>query len=219
MTSLTCLYFASRIRQRFAYMAIASSVMCFSPITMATDDFEDPKVRIRTLYETLRTDLAAEKGLQQCEDDALKQYMTNKLGDFLSLPNVLGDIGFKLTKERFAMLPEDQQQALQAEFTVTLIKDNLPAIKQVCAATDLKVLSSEVDYTVSLVRTSLQTKGKKPIRVDFLLLRGWDHWLINDILIGKTSLSERYRASLGPTLADEGYAGLHARLVELNRQP
>ncbi len=182
------------------------------------DEFENPKTHIEHVYKELRQDFAGNSALKKCEESAIKEYLSTKLGNYISTQNVLTDIGFKLAKDSLAGMEDDFKNQLDAEFTTFLIQDNLSAIKQFCSALDLKTLSSNVDYTVSSVTVSLKLANNKSSRFDVMLYRGWDHWLVFDIYSKNKSLQDKYRNLFGKTIMTEGYAGLLKQLAALNQK-
>lgn len=206
----------SRLFRPLAGLALLLCAAVLAPGALAADDFEDPGFRIRQLDKKFRADLAGDSQLKRCQDEALKDYLSGHLGEFLSIHNLITDMAFKLTSERLSDMPEDRQEKLKAEFAKFIVSDNFAALKLACSAKKLQILGRDVDFTVSRVETSLQPKGRKPVRVNFLLLRGWDKWLVANVGAGQTSLSDKYRELLGPAIATGGYEGLLNRLINLN---
>ena len=202
-------------RRPLAGLALFLALSCLAPLA-AADDFENPGFRVRQLYKKFRADLAADKALKRCDDDALKDYLGEHLGEFINFHNLITDIAFKLTSERLEDMPEDRQKKLEAEFARFIVSDNFAALKQVCPAGKLQIISSDVDFTVSQVEANLYRRGKKPLAVSFTLLRGWDKWMVSNVFSGKSSLADKYRALLGPAIANGGYEGLLNRLINLN---
>jgi len=203
-------------RRLLASLALFISFSCLAPMAAADDDFEDPKLRVRLLYKKFRTDIAADKQLKRCGDEALRNYLEGHLGEFIDLNSLIRDIAFKQTSERLDDMPDDRQLKLEMELTKFVVNDNLAAFKQVCTAGKLQIISSEVDFSVSQVETNLYRHSKRPLPVDFVLVRGWDKWLLNNVYIGEISLVDKYREQLGPAIASGGYEGMLNRLINLN---
>ncbi|STQ91890.1 ABC transporter substrate-binding protein [Iodobacter fluviatilis] len=205
--------------QLIKYLTSASLLIFMSISNMAfADDFENPEKHIQHVYQELRHDLSANESLKNCNERAIKDYLLAKFDTFLSTQNLLHNIGFKLTEESISKFSDDFKEQLNTEFKKYIIQDNLIAIKSFCSATNLKTQNSNVDFTVSYVVTSVKLANKKSKRVDFFLLRGWDHWLIADIISGNDSLEERYRNKFGKTIHTEGYTGLLKQLTEINKE-
>lgn len=201
------------------HFTCANLLLLISISNMAfADDFENPEKHIQHVYQELRHDLSANEQLKSCNEWAIKDYLLTKFDTFLSTQNLLHNIGFKQTEESLSGLPDDFKNQLNTEFKKYIIQDNLSAIKSFCSATNLKTQDSNVDFTVSYVVTSVKLASKKSKRVDFFLLRGWDHWLIADIISGNDSLEERYRNKFGKTIRTEGYNGLLKQLTEINQE-
>ncbi|MCX7207696.1 MAG: ABC transporter substrate-binding protein [Proteobacteria bacterium] len=200
------------------YFTHASLLLFISISNMAfADDFENPEKHIQHVYQELRHDLSAKEELKSCNELAIQEYLLIKLDTFLSTQNLLHNIGFKQTEESLSGFPDDFKNQLSTEFKKYIIQDNLSAIKLFCSATNLKTQKSNVDFTVSYVVTSVKLANKKSKRVDFFLLRGWDHWRIADIISGNDSLEERYRNQFGKIIRTEGYTGLLKQLTEINQ--
>lgn len=207
---------ASLPRRLFAGTALVLAFSCLLPEVALAHDFEDPVLRVRLLFKKFRADLAADKQLKRCDDEALKNYLSSHLGEFLALEPLISDIAFRLTSERLVDMPEDRQKMLKAELAKFIVNDNFPLLKQACPAGRLQVLSRKVDFTVALVEARYHPRGAKPQAVDFMLLRGWSEWMVSNVMVGKSSLSDKYREQLGPSIATGGYEGLLNKLINLN---
>jgi len=203
-------------RRPLAGLALLLACTCLAPAALADDDFEDPKARVRLLYRKFRADLAGDQQLKRCEDEALRNYAMAHLGEFISLNTLVSDIGFKQSADRLNDMPEERQKKLEGELARHIVNDNFAAFKLACAAGKLQIASSAVDFTVSQVDTHLYRRGKRPLPVDIMLVRGWDKWLVSNIYVGQSSLTDKYRALLGPAIAIGGYEGMLNKLINLN---
>ncbi len=213
-TNKQCMY------SRFInYFTRASLILFMSISNMAfADDFENPEKHIQHVYQEFLHDLSTNMELKSCSELAIKDYLLIKLDTFLSTQNLLHNIGFKLTEESLSKFPDTFKDQLNTEFKKYIIQDNLSAIKLFCSAANLKTQESNVDLTVSYVVTSIKLANNKSKRIDFFLLRGWDHWRIADIISGNDSLEDRYRNKFGKTIRTEGYTGLLKQLTEINQE-
>jgi ABC-type transporter MlaC component len=206
------------------FFRFINSLTCAGLIFLSTasslafaDDFENPKTHLQHVYQEFRNDLSTNMTLKNCDELAIKEYLSNKIGLFLSAHNLLTNMGMSLTRDSLSKMPEDLKNQLITEFQTFLIQDNLDAIKLFCSAKSFKTQTSEVDVTVSFVSTTIKLANNKLQRLDFLLLRGWDHWLIADIIYKNNSLEDRYRNKFSKTIITEGYAGLLQQLIEINK--
>ncbi|WP_140626397.1 MlaC/ttg2D family ABC transporter substrate-binding protein [Methylibium rhizosphaerae] len=111
----------------------------------------------------------------------------------------------------------DQQQRLQDEFKVLLVRTYSGAIAQVRdQVVELKPMRSKAEDTEVIVRTEVKGKGD-PIQLDYRLEKAGDAWKIYDVNVLGVWLVENYRNSFAQEISANGIDGLIAKLAERNK--
>jgi len=111
----------------------------------------------------------------------------------------------------------EQQQRLQEEFKVLLIRSYSGALTQVRDQTvQLKAMRSKPDDEEVVVRTEVRGKGD-PIQLDYRLEKTPAGWKIYDVNVLGVWLVENYRGSFAQEIGAGGIDGLIAKLVEKNK--
>jgi phospholipid transport system substrate-binding protein len=111
----------------------------------------------------------------------------------------------------------DQQQRLQDEFKVLLVRTYSGAIAQVRdQVVELKPTRSKPEDTEVIVRTEVKGKGD-PIQLDYRLEKAGDAWKIYDVNVLGVWLVENYRNSFAQEISANGIDGLIAKLAERNK--
>jgi phospholipid transport system substrate-binding protein len=111
----------------------------------------------------------------------------------------------------------DQQQRLQDEFKVLLVRTYSGAIAQVRdQVVELKPMRSKPEDTEVIVRTEVKGKGD-PIQLDYRLEKAGDAWKIYDVNVLGVWLVENYRNSFAQEISANGIDGLIAKLAERNK--
>jgi phospholipid transport system substrate-binding protein len=110
----------------------------------------------------------------------------------------------------------EQQQKLQAEFKILLVRTYSGALTQVRDQTvELKPLRAKPEDTEVVVRTEVKGKGDA-IQLDYRLEKQGEGWKIYDVNVLGVWLVENYRSSFAQAISAKGIDGLIAQLAELN---
>lgn len=111
----------------------------------------------------------------------------------------------------------EQQQRLQEEFKVLLVRTYSGAIAQVRdQVVELKPMRSKPEDTEVVVRTEVRGSGE-PIQLDYRLEKAGDAWKIYDVNVMGIWLVENYRGSFAQEIGANGIDGLIAKLAERNK--
>ncbi|MDQ2735730.1 MAG: ABC transporter substrate-binding protein [Pseudomonadota bacterium] len=112
----------------------------------------------------------------------------------------------------------DQQQRLEAEFKLLLVRTYSGALAQVSQeqTVDLKPMRSSPADTEVVVRTEIRGKGD-PIQLDYRLEKAGDSWKIYDVNVLGVWLVENYRNSFAQEIGANGIEGLIGKLAEKNK--
>jgi phospholipid transport system substrate-binding protein len=111
----------------------------------------------------------------------------------------------------------EQQQRLQEEFKVLLVRTYSGAIAQVRdQVVELKPMRAKPEDTEVIVRTEVKGKGD-PIQLDYRLEKAGDAWKIYDVNVLGVWLVENYRNSFAQEISANGIEGLITRLAERNK--
>jgi phospholipid transport system substrate-binding protein len=110
----------------------------------------------------------------------------------------------------------EQQQKLQAEFKILLVRTYSGALTQVRDQTvELKPLRAKPEDTEVVVRTEVKGKGDA-IQLDYRLEKQGEGWKIYDVNVLGVWLVENYRSSFAQAISAKGIDGLITQLAELN---
>jgi phospholipid transport system substrate-binding protein len=111
----------------------------------------------------------------------------------------------------------EQQQRLQDEFKVLLVRSYAGALTQVKEHTvQLKPSRAKSEGDEVVVRTEVRGKGE-PIQLDYRLEKDGDAWKIYDVNVLGVWLVENYRNSFAQEIGANGIDGLIAKLAEKNK--
>lgn len=111
----------------------------------------------------------------------------------------------------------EQQQRLQEEFKVLLVRTYSGALVQVKDQTvQLKPMRSRPDDKEVVVRTEVRGQGD-PIQLDYRLEKASDGWKIYDVNVLGIWLVENYRNSFAQEIGANGIDGLISKLAERNK--
>jgi phospholipid transport system substrate-binding protein len=111
----------------------------------------------------------------------------------------------------------EQQQRLQDEFKILLVRTYSGALAQVKDQTvQLRPMRSAPDATEVVVRTEVRGRGD-PIQLDYRLEKATTGWKIYDVNVLGVWLVENYRNSFAQEIGANGIDGLIAKLAERNK--
>lgn len=111
----------------------------------------------------------------------------------------------------------EQQQRLQDEFKVLLVRTYAGALSQVHDQTvQMKPMRAAAGAKEVIVRTEVRGKGE-PIQLDYRLEQTPEGWKIYDVNVLGVWLVENYRSSFAQEIGQVGIDGLISRLVERNK--
>jgi phospholipid transport system substrate-binding protein len=112
----------------------------------------------------------------------------------------------------------EQQQRLQEEFKLLLVRTYSGALTQVKEQTtvQLKPMRSKPEDEEVVVRTEVRGKGE-PIQLDYRLEKAGGAWRIFDVNVLGVWLVENYRNSFAQEIGAGGIDGLIAKLAEKNK--
>ena len=110
----------------------------------------------------------------------------------------------------------EQQQRLQDEFKVLLVRSYAGALRQVKDQTvQLKPMRAKPEDDEVVVRTEVRGKGE-PIQLDYRLEKTPAGWKIYDVNVLGVWLVENYRSSFAAEIGAGGIDGLIAKLADMN---
>jgi phospholipid transport system substrate-binding protein len=112
----------------------------------------------------------------------------------------------------------EQQQRLQDEFKLLLVRTYSGALSQVSAdqTVELKPMRSAPTDNEVVVRTEIRGKGD-PIQLDYRLEKAGESWKIYDVNVLGVWLVENYRNSFAQEIGANGIDGLMAKRAAKNK--
>ena len=111
----------------------------------------------------------------------------------------------------------EQQQRLQAEFKLLLLRSYAGALSQVKDQTvELKAMRGRPDDGEVVVRTELRGRGDA-IQLDYRLEKAGNDWKIYDVNVLGVWLVENYRNSFAQEISANGLDGLISKLEQRNK--
>ena len=114
----------------------------------------------------------------------------------------------------------EQQQRLQQEFKLLLVRSYAGALTQVKDQTvHIKPMRAQPADTEVVVRTEIKSpKGKgEPVQLDYRLEHSGGAWKIFDVNVLGVWLVDQYRTAFSQDIAAGGIDGLIAKLAERNK--
>jgi phospholipid transport system substrate-binding protein len=182
---------------------------------------------------------AGTAGAQTAAPDALIKQVSNEVIDAVKADKAIqgGDVKKIITLVDSKVLPHvnfrrmtassvgrywrqatpEQQQRLQEEFKVLLVRTYSGALAQVRdQVVELKPMRAKPEDTEVVVRTEVRGSGE-PIQLDYRLEKAADAWKIYDVNVMGVWLVETYRSSFAQEISANGIDGLIAKLAERNK--
>jgi phospholipid transport system substrate-binding protein len=110
-----------------------------------------------------------------------------------------------------------QQQRLQEEFKILLVRTYAGALSQVKdQVVELRPYRAGADDTEVVVKTQIKGKGE-PIQLDYRLEKTEAGWKIYDVNVLGVWLVEQYRSSFAQEIGATGIDGLIGKLADKNK--
>jgi phospholipid transport system substrate-binding protein len=111
----------------------------------------------------------------------------------------------------------DQQQRLQEQFKLLLVRTYSGALAQVQDQTvDIKPMRNGADDKEVVVRTEVKGRGD-PVQLDYRLEQSASGWKIYDVNVLGVWLVENYRNSFSQEIGANGIEGLISKLAARNK--
>ena len=112
----------------------------------------------------------------------------------------------------------EQQQKLEAEFKLLLVRTYSGALSQVSQeqTVELKPMRSSPGDNEVVVRTEIRGKGD-PIQLDYRLEKAGDSWKIYDVNVLGVWLVDNYRNSFAEEIGANGIDGLIGKMAARNK--
>lgn len=194
--------------------SLASFVLAAGALLAAGAHAEEtPDVLILRMSTDVLDSIRADKAIQ--EGDLRKVI---RLVDERVMPNVNFQRTTAAAVGRYwRQATPEQQQRLQQEFKLLLIRSYAGALMQVDDQTvQLRPMRFDPADEEVVVRTEVRGKGA-PIELDYRLERSTGAWKIYDINVLGLWLTENYRSLFAQEIGAVGIDGLIAKLAERNR--
>lgn len=154
-------------------------------------------------------------------DPALKTGNVQKVGQLVDT-KVMPHVNFqRMTSSAvgryWRQASADQQQQLQDQFKMLLIRTYSGALAQVRDQTvQLKPSRNQPSDTETVVRTEVKGSGD-PIQLDYRLEKSTGAWKIYDVNVMGVWLVENYRNSFAQEIGANGIDGLIKKMAERNK--
>lgn len=201
------------LNQLFVALAISTSAWLALPVHAAE---EAADVFIKRLSNEVLNRLKADKSIQAGEVTRIVA-----LVDSLVMPNVdFKRMTASAVGPKWRQATPGQQQRLQEEFKILLVRTYAGALSQVNSVSlEVKPMRAGADDKDVVVRTEIQGRGD-PIQLDYRLEKtpgvgsGWKVYNLNVLGVW---LVETYRSQFAQEINAKGIDGLIATLAERNK--
>ncbi len=180
----------------------------------------DPGKYVANITQELLQEAKSNPDLYTGPAEVTEQYFSEKVKKYVNVHMLLNDllIGSKKNVSLRA-LSESEQEALVNDFTRYLVRKHISTLKKVFASSKMEVISGKADVSVAYVEILIEEPPQIPIIAGVRLVRGWDDWKINDIIIGDNWLSKSLSAHFKNEIKIEGVYGIINKLKAQNSMP
>ncbi|HJV68314.1 ABC transporter substrate-binding protein [Ideonella sp.] len=198
--------------RRMALAALAA-VSLAGPLTAAHADVTPPDALIKQVSTEVIDTLKADKAIQAGDVSKIITLVDNKVMPHVNFQRMTASA----VGRNWRSASPEQQQKLQAEFKILLVRTYAGALTQVRdQVVALKPYRAAPTDTEVVVRTEIKGKGE-PIQLDYRLEKADAGWKIYDVNVLGVWLVEQYKSSFAQEIGTVGIDGLIAKLAEKNK--
>lgn len=198
------------IKNSIKQLLLASTMLCFSAITLAA---EAPDELVKRTAEDVLTIVKADKDIQAGNQEKIFALAEEKI-----LPNFNFDRVSRLVLgKNWTKATAEQKSAFQTEFRTLLLRTYATALSKYKNQTiEYKPLRLADGATTAAVKTVILQPGGQPIAVDYALEKQADTWKVYDIVIEGVSLVTNYRSQFTQEIRQNGLDSLIKKLADKN---
>lgn len=173
-----------------------------------------PDALVKQISNEVLTEVKADKQIQSGDTKRILALVDRKVlphVDFAAMTRSAVGVHWKKAT------PE-QQQRLQAEFKLLLVRTYAKAFTQVTPQTalDFKPLGASNDPAKATVESEIKGAGQ-PVKVNYYLVKGADGWKITDLEVEAIRMGLSYRSQFAQIINQSGIDGLINQLSEQNK--
>jgi len=203
--------FAFSLTRRVALAAVAAASLV-GPFA-ARADVTAPDALIKQVSTEVIDTLKADKAIQAGDVSKIIALVDTKVMPNVNFPRMTA----AAVGRPWKTATPDQQQRLQAEFKILLVRTYAGALTQVRDQTvQLKPYRAGAEDTEVVVRTEIKGKGE-PIQLDYRLEKTEAGWKIYDVNVLGVWLVEQYKNSFAQEIGSVGIDGLITKLADKNK--
>lgn len=198
---------------RRAALAALATVSLAGPLAVRAADVPPPDQLIKQVSTEVIDTVKADKAIQGGDVSRIIALVDAKVMPHVNFQRMTAAA---VGRNWRAATPE-QQQKLQNEFKVLLVRTYSGALSQVKDQTvQLKPFRAAPTDTEVVVRTEVKGKGE-PIQLDYRLEKTDAGWKIYDVNVLGVWLVEQYKTSFAQEIGAVGIDGLISKLAEKNK--
>jgi len=203
--------FAFALTRRVALAAVAAASLVGSFAAQA--QVTAPDALIKQVSTEVIDTLKADKAIQAGDVSKIITLVDTKVMPNVNFPRMTA----AAVGRPWKTATPDQQQRLQAEFKILLVRTYAGALTQVRDQTvQLKPYRAGAEDTEVVVRTEIKGKGE-PIQLDYRLEKTEGGWKIYDVNVLGVWLVEQYKNSFAQEIGSVGIDGLITKLADKNK--
>jgi phospholipid transport system substrate-binding protein len=202
-----------------ATILVASACFAAQPPAQAQASAADtvaakaPDELIRAVSNDVLDAVKADKAIQSGDVQKITGLVDTKVMPYVNFQRMTASAVGRYWRQA---TPE-QQQRLQDEFKVLLVRTYSGALAQVKDQTvQLRPMRAGPDDPEVVVRTEIRGRGD-PIQLDYRLEKSSGSWKIYDVNVLGVWLVENYRNSFAQEIGANGIEGLISKLAERNK--
>ncbi|WP_418316759.1 MlaC/ttg2D family ABC transporter substrate-binding protein [Piscinibacter sakaiensis] len=182
-------------------------------VAAAVNAAEPPQALIERISTEVLNAVKADKGIQAGDTNKVIALVDAKVMPHVDFRRMTASAVGRYWRQA----SPEQQQRLQDEFKILLVRTYSGALSQVKDQTvELKPMRSKAGDTEVTVRTEVIGSGD-PIQLDYRLEKTADGWKIYDVNILGVWLVQNYRNSFAQEIGSNGVDGLIGKLAERNK--
>lgn len=197
------------------FLVSITTVMAFLFVFSTHAHAQDPKQLVESATNTVLVQIKEKRAELEADQQKLYSLIETEILPYIDMPALS-----KLVIGKYWRQATDaQKEAFMSEFQGFMIKTYASGIFQY---DDQKVSFNEARYSKdkqkAIVASIIESSGKKPIPVEFKLLKQDDgSWKIYNVVADGINLITNFRTSYNEIIARDGMDALIASLAEKNK--
>jgi phospholipid transport system substrate-binding protein len=192
---------------------MAAAAMLGAAPALRAQTVKAPDVLVKEISTDVLDSVKADKSIKQGDVQKVVALVDAKVMPYVDFQRMTASAVGRYWRQA----TPDQQQRLQEEFKILLVRTYAGALAQVQDQTvELKPMRAAPNDKEVIVRTEIRGRGD-PVQLDYRMEQTAAGWKIYDVNVVGVWLVENYRNSFSTEIGASGIDGLIAKLADRNK--